>query len=148
MNVAVQSGVGVFLEEDFHFLAAVDNLEVVTNVVMINLSRFCKSLRVDSRHNCFKNLPVSCLIVDAYQLGYFKHVRGSLLPRDAVFISLHRVKLHDPREVRRIDVGQLVVDDIVIEKFEVLICILCIFATKYNRKRFLEIVKDDVILDL
>lgn len=71
VNIALQFGVGVFLEEDFHFLAAVNNLEVITNVVVIDLCRVCESLRVDSRHYSFKNLPVSCLVVDPNQLRYF-----------------------------------------------------------------------------
>lgn len=105
VNVSLQSGIGVFLEEDFHFLAAVDDFKVVTNFVMSDLCRICESLRIYLRYNCFKNLPVPCLIINANQLRYFQHIRCSFLPWYAVLTRLHCVKLHDPRKVRRIDMG-------------------------------------------
>lgn len=43
-------------------------LEVLTNLMMVDLSSISKVLRLIFRNNSLKNLPVKLILVQAYQL--------------------------------------------------------------------------------
>jgi hypothetical protein len=114
MIVVIKFKIGIFLKNWLHFFTAMHYLEIVSNFIMTYFCFICQGLIVNFRIYSLQNFPISWFLHQTNCLGNFQYIWSFLFSRNTIFDRLHCVKLHYSWKKGRINMHQIIVDDIIV----------------------------------
>lgn len=130
MIVVIKFNIGIFLKNWLHFFTTMHYLEIVSNFIMTYFCFICQSLIVNFWINSLQNVPISWFLYQTNSLGNFQYIWSFLFTRNTIFDCLDCVELHYSWKKRRINVHQIIVNDIIVKKIVISLGLSCILSSK------------------